>query len=251
MRNIILCCLLLIVFGCKEKRENPITDTSSTQIQVLVVTYELQEMTLEAHAQLGSDVVSNFAPGKINGLIGKTFIGNLEKGVFGGVYYFSDQVSVKAYLDSELWKGIVAHPNLVNFTTETYSVASISETSNGVADKRKMANEEAANAANQLLVVNYELQEMSLEAHAQLGSDVVSNFAPGKINGLIGKTFIGNLEKGVFGGVYYFTDQVSVEAYLDSELWSGIVAHPNLVNFKTETYMIAPISIISNGVPTL
>ena len=251
MRNIILCCLLLIVFGCKEKRENPITDISSSPIQMLVVTYELQEMTLEAHAQLGSDVVSNFAPGKINGLIGKTFIGNLEKGVFGGVYYFTDQVSVEAYLDSELWKGIVAHPNLVNFTTETYSVASISETSNGVADKRKMANEEAANAANQLLVVNYELQEMSLEAHAQLGSDVVSNFAPGKINGLIGKTFIGNLEKGVFGGVYYFTNQVSVEAYLDSELWKGIVAHPNLVNFKTETYMIAPISIISNGVPTL
>ena len=92
---------------------------------------------------------------------------------------------------------------------------------------------------------------MGLEAHAQLGSDVVGNFAPGKINGLIGKSFIGNLERGVFGGVYYFTDQQSVDAYLVSDLWKGIVAHPNLINFKTENYSIAPISSISNGLPSL
>lgn len=90
-----------------------------------------------------------------------------------------------------------------------------------------------------MLVVKDELQEMSLEAHAQLGSYMVSNFAPG------------NLEKRVFVGVYNFTGQVRVETYLDSELWNGIVAHPNLANFKTEAYIIAPISIISNGVPTL
>ena len=250
MKNIILVCLSLIIFSCKEKSETPITVINSLQTQVLVVNYELQEMSLEAHAQLGSDVVGNFAPGQIKGLIGKTFIGNPEVGVFGGVYYFTDQASVEAYLNSELWQGIVAHPNLVNFKTDTYSVASISDMSNGIADKRKMANEEAPNSAKQLLVVNYELQEMSLEAHAQLGSDVVGNFAPGKIKGLIGKTFIGNPEMGVFGGVYYFTDQASVEAYLNSELWKGIVTHPNLVNFKTDKYMIAPISIISNGVPT-
>ena len=251
MKNSILCCLLLLAFSCKEKSKTATTDVKSPETQVLVVNYELQDMSLEEHAQLGNDVVGNFAPGKITGLIGKTFIGDLEKGVFGGLYYFTDQVNLDAYLDSELWKGIVAHPNLVNFKTTTYSVASISDTSNGVADKRKMATEEGDNTAKQLLVVNYELQEMSLEAHAQLGSDVVGNFGPGKITGLIGKTFIGNLEKGVFGGVYYFTDQVSVAAYLNSELWKGIVAHPNLVNFKTTIYMIAPMSTISNGVPML
>ena len=51
--------------------------------------------------------------------------------------------------------------------------------------------------------------------------------------------------------MYYFTGQVRVDTYLDSELWNGIVADSNLTNFKTEIYMIAPISIISNGVPTL
>tara|TARA_B100000795_G_scaffold268843_1_gene256674 strand:- start:8431 stop:9186 length:756 start_codon:yes stop_codon:yes gene_type:complete len=251
MKKSILFCVMLLIFSCKEKSKTPIADVNSSQTQVLVVKYELQEMSLESHAQLGSDVVANFAPGKIKGLIGKTFIGNLEKGVFGGVYYFTDQVSLEAYLASELWEGIVAHPNLINFKTTTFSVASISDTSNGIAEKRKMATEEGDDIAKHLLVVNYELQEMSLIEHAQLGSDVVANFAPGKIKGLVGKTFIGNIEKGVFGGIYYFTDQDSLEAYLNSELWKGIVAHPNLVSFKTEIYMIAPISTISNGIPML
>ena len=160
-------------------------------------------------------------------------------------------MSVDAYLNSNLWKGIVAHPNLVNFKTEIYSVAPISKVSNGYADKRKTSKEVGDSSAKNVLVVNYELSEMSLEAHAQLGSNVVGNFAPGKINGLIGKTFIGNIDKGVFGGVYYFTDQASVDAYLESDLWKGIVAHPNLINFKKDNYNIASISTISNGLPSL
>ena len=251
MKKILSFLIVAVFMSCNQSNEAQIDIVDAPQMQVLVVNYELSDMSLEDHAQLGSDVVGNFAPGKINGLIGKTFIGNIKRGVFGGVYYFTDQASVDDYLASDLWKGIVAHPNLVNFKNESYSIAAISNVSNGFADTRKTSTEADLNTANQLLVVNYELSEMGLEAHAQLGSDVVGNFAPGKINGLIGKSFIGNLERGVFGGVYYFTDQQSVDAYLVSDLWKGIVAHPNLINFKTENYSIAPISSISNGLPSL
>lgn len=136
---------------------------------------------------------------------------------------------------SDLWEGIVAHPNLVNFKVENYSVAGISKVSNGFADTRKTATEADANTASQLLLVNYEFSEVSIEAHAQLGADMVANFAPGKINGLIGKTFIGHVDTGIFGGVYYFLDQASVDAHIASDLWKGI----------------APISSISNGLPTM
>ena len=54
------------------------------------------------------------------------------------------------------------------------------------------------------LLVNYELQDMSLEDHAKLGSEVAPNFKPENVDGLIGKTFIGDVDAGVFGGVYYF-----------------------------------------------
>ena len=251
MKKVLFLLITLSIISCKEKVNAPVVEIITPQMQVLKVNYELSGMSLDEHAQLGSDVVGNFAPGKINGLIGKTFIGNIDKGIFGGVYYFTDQVSVDAYLNSNLWKGIVAHPNLVNFKTEIYSVAPISKVSNGYADKRKTSKEVGDSSAKNVLVVNYELSEMSLEAHAQLGSNVVGNFAPGKINGLIGKTFIGNIDKGVFGGVYYFTDQASVDAYLESDLWKGIVAHPNLINFKKDNYNIASISTISNGLPSL
>jgi hypothetical protein len=251
MKKIVFLLIAILIASCKSEVKAPIVNIPTPKTQVLTVKYELSEMSLEAHAQLGSDVVGNFSSGKINGLISKTFIGNLEKGVFGGVYYFIDQARLDAYLTSELWKSIVAHPNLINFKIERYAIADISKISNGFADVRKTATETSSNTANQLLIVNYELLEMSLEAHAKLGSDVVGNFAPGKINGLIGKTFIGNLEKKVFGGVYYFTDQASLDTYLTSELWKGIASHPNLVNFKNERYSISPISSISNGLPSL
>ena len=102
-----------------------------------------------------------------------------------------------------------------------------------------------------LLIVNYELKDMTLKEHAALGLEVVSNFSPGKIDGLIGKTFIGNVDNGIFGGVYYFKSQEELNNYLNSELWKGIVAHPNLVNFKKDTYQVASISLASNGVPAL
>jgi len=251
MKKIVFLLIAVLITSCKSEVKAPIANIPAPNMQVLTVKYELSEMSLKAHAQLGNDVVDNFAPGKIRGLISKTFIGNLEKGVFGGVYYFKNKTSVDGYLASELWKGIVSHPNLVNFETESYSVAAISAVSNGFADKRKVINSVEKNTAHQLFIVNYGLSEMSLAEHAQLGVDVVGNFAPGKIKGLIGKTFIGNLEKKVFGGVYYFTDKAGVEAYLASDLWKGIVSHPNLVNFKNERYTIAPISSISNGLPSL
>ena len=102
-----------------------------------------------------------------------------------------------------------------------------------------------------LLIVNYELKDMTLKEHAALGLEVVSNFSPGKIDGLIGKTFIGNVDNGIFGGVYYFKSQEELNNYLNSELWKGIVTHPNLVNFKKDTYQVASISLASNGVPAL
>jgi len=251
MKKIVLLLIAVLITSCKSEVKAPKANMTTSKMRVLTVKYELSDMSLEAHAQLGIAVVDNFAPGKIKGLISKTFIGSLEKGIFGGVYYFKDKTSVDGYLESELWKGIVSHPNLVNFKTERYSVAAISEVSNGFADKRKALNSVEKNTANQLLIVNYELSEMSLEEHAQLSLDVVGNFAPGKIRGLIGKTFIRNLEKKVFGGVYYFIDKASTEAYLASDLWSRILSHPNLVNFKNERYTIAPISSISSGLPSL
>ena len=251
MKKILFLLLAVFTLSCNQTDQKKSEEASSHEnMMVLLVNYELQDMSLEDHAKLGSEVAPNFKPENVDGLIGKTFIGNVDAGVFGGVYYFKSKESVDTYLDSELWKGVVAHPNLVNFTTEVYGVAPISEVSNGLACCRKTSDNPSDAEGMMVLVVNYELEDMNLEDHAKLGSEVAPNFKPENIDGLIGKTFIGNVDAGVFGGVYYFKSKESVDTYLDSELWKGVVAHPNLVNFTTEVYGVAPITV-SNGIPVL
>ena len=251
MKKFLLVLLAVFTFSCNQTEKQKTEESHSHDgMMVLVVNYELEDMNLEDHAKLGSEVAPNFKPENIDGLIGKTFIGDVDAEVFGGVYYFSSPESVDSYLDSELWKGVVAHPNLVNFTTEIYGVAPISEVSNGLACCRKTSDNPSDAEGMMVLVVNYELEDMNLEDHAKLGSEVAPNFKPENIDGLIGKTFIGDVDAEVFGGVYYFSSPESVDSYLDSELWKGVVAHPNLVNFTTDVYGVAPLTV-SNGIPVL
>ena len=132
MKKFLLVLLAVFTFSCNQAEKQKTGDPHSHEgMMALVVNYELQDMSLEDHVKLGSEVSPNFKPENVDGLIGKTFIGNVDAGVFGGVYYFSSPESVDAYLDSELWKGVVAYPNLVNFTTDVYEVAPIT-VSNGI-----------------------------------------------------------------------------------------------------------------------
>jgi hypothetical protein len=59
-----------------------------------------------------------------------------------------------------------------------------------------------------VLIVNYNLKQMSIEEHNELGANVAPNFTPEKIKGLIGKSFIGNTAIGVYGGAYQFSSKV-------------------------------------------
>jgi len=257
MKQLSILCIALFMLSCNQEKQKSATEPAKTEkpatndMMVLLVNYELENMSLEDHAALGTAVGPNFAPANIEGLIGKTFIGNVDTGVFGGLYYFKNNTSLDNYLNSELFKGIMAHPNLVNFNNTSYGVAPISAVTNGIADNRKTSSDPTAAAEMRVLLVNYKLKDMNLEAHAALGTAVAPNFTPANIEGLIGKTFIGNVETGVFGGVYYFQTQEVLDNYLNSELYKGITVHPNLVHFTTRQFMVASVSAVTNGIPVL
>ena len=136
MKKIITVICFIMLAACnnsKTENETPIYADEA----VLIVNYKLENMTLEEHAELGAQVAPNFVSDSIPGLLGKSFIGNVDRGVFGGIYYFENEQFINEYLDSELWKGVVAHPNLVRFKTDVFKTFNGSKIANGEHKSRK------------------------------------------------------------------------------------------------------------------
>ena len=250
MKKILLFTCLFSIFGCKNTNDNNTTIYANET--VLVVNYQLENMTLEEHAELGTAVAPSFTPENVPGLLGKSFIGNLESEIFGGVYYFSDKNDVDVYLESELWKGVVAHPNLVNFKTDVFRTFDGTEMANGNHSMRKTSSNPDDASEMHILVVNYtnEVNPSDEEMSSQV-KEYAPVFSNENFPGMIGKTMINSVDGNIYGGVYYFTSRSAIDDYLASDLWIGFEGDVNTNVYKKDIYAVAPISSISNGVPIL
>ena len=250
MKKILLFTCLFSIFGCKNTNDNNTTIYANET--VLVVNYQLENMTLEEHAELGTAVAPSFTPENVPGLLGKSFIGNLESEIFGGVYYFSDKNDVDVYLGSELWKGVVAHPNLVNFKTDVFRTFDGTEMANGNHSMRKTSSNPDDASDMHILVVNYtnEVNPSDEEMSSQV-KEYAPVFSNENFPGMIGKTMINSVDGNIYGGVYYFTSRSAIDDYLASDLWIGFEGDVNTNVYKKDIYAVAPISSISNGVPIL
>ena len=250
MKKILLFTCLFSIFGCKNTNDNNTTIYANET--VLVVNYQLENMTLEEHAELGTAVAPSFTSENVPGLLGKSFIGNLESEIFGGVYYFSDKNDVDVYLESELWKGVVAHPNLVNFKTDIFRTFDGTEMANGNHSLRKTSFNPDDASDMHILVVNYtnEVNPSDEEMSSQV-KEYAPVFSNENFPGMIGKTMINSVDGNIYGGVYYFTSRSAIDDYLASDLWIGFEGDVNTNVYKKDIYAVAPISSISNGVPIL
>lgn len=250
MKKILLFTCLFSIFGCKNTNDNNTTIYANET--VLVVNYQLENMTLEEHAELGTAVAPSFTSENVPGLLGKSFIGNLESEIFGGVYYFSDKNDVDVYLGSELWKGVVAHPNLVNFKTDVFRTFDGTEMANGNHSMRKTSSNPDDASDMHILVVNYtnEVNPSDEEMSSQV-KEYAPVFSNENFPGMIGKTMINSVDGNIYGGVYYFTSRSAIDDYLASDLWIGFEGDVNTNVYKKDIYAVAPISSISNGVPIL
>ena len=250
MKKILLFTCLFSIFGCKNTNDNNTTIYANET--VLVVNYQLENMTLEEHAELGTAVAPSFTPENVPGLLGKSFIGNLESEIFGGVYYFSDKNDVDVYLESELWKGVVAHPNLVNFKTDVFRTFDGTEMANGNHSMRKTSSNPDDASDMHILVVNYtnEVNPSDEEMSSQV-KEYAPVFSNENFPGMIGKTMINSVDGNIYGGVYYFTSRSAIDDYLASDLWIGFEGDVNTNVYKKDIYAVAPISSNSNGVPIL
>lgn len=251
MKKLLIIASVLFIISCKNSEPKQ-SESIYNDETVLVVNYQLENMTLDQHAELGSAVAPNFTSENVPGLIGKSFIGDVERGVFGGVYYFSSLESVNTYLESELWKGVVAHPNLVNFKTDIFRTFKGTELANGSHSMRKKSSESSDAENLQILVVNYsnEVNPSDEEMSKQV-MEYAPVFSNENFPGMIGKTMINSLDGDIYGGVYYFTNRSAIDDYFSSDLWVGFDGDKNTNVYKKDIYGVAPISSISNGLPVL
>ena len=249
MKNLLFLLSVIICTSCNDTKQPESIYNDET---VLVVNYELENMTLEEHSELGAAVAPNFTSENVPGLLGKSFIGNIDRGVFGGVYYFSNPESVSNYLDSELWKGVVAHPNLVNFKTDVFNTFKGTELANGSHAERKKSSDSSDAENLHILVVNYtnEVNPSDEEMSKQV-MEYAPVFSNENFPGMIGKTMINSLDGDIYGGVYYFTSRSAIDEYFSSDLWIGFDGDKNTNVYKKDIYGVAPISSISNGLPVL
>ena len=81
MKKLILFSTILILISCnssEKKQAEPVHGSEA----VLIVNYQLDNMSLEEHAELGSAVAPSFVSENVPGLLGKSFIGDVEQRSF-------------------------------------------------------------------------------------------------------------------------------------------------------------------------
>ena len=77
MKNLLFLLSVIICTSCNDTKQPESIYNDET---VLVVNYELENMSLEEHAELGTAVAPNFTSENVPGLLGKSFIGNIDRG---------------------------------------------------------------------------------------------------------------------------------------------------------------------------
>jgi hypothetical protein len=86
------------------------------------------------------------------------------------------------------------------------------------------------------LIITFSLDETaaaSFEAMALSSAEPISN-----VPGLIGKAYLvgGGKTDGTFGGVYFFENRASADAYIDSNIVRSLRANPSVRNLVAEVF---------------
>ncbi len=77
-------------------------------------------VTAAEYAGAVSPLAEQFAA--VDGLIWKIWMINAEEGEAGGIYYFKDEASLQALLESSLAATVTGHPALSDFSVKQFDV---------------------------------------------------------------------------------------------------------------------------------
>ena len=88
-------------------------------VKILQLNFKFS-VTGDEYGQAASSLASQFAA--LPGLIWKIWMINEAEQVAGGIYFFQDEASLKAYLDGPLAAQVMSHPALSDFDAKIFDV---------------------------------------------------------------------------------------------------------------------------------
>jgi heme-degrading monooxygenase HmoA len=98
-------------------------------MHVQIVNFNLKNMTDAGFRSMANEVAAAFA--SVPGLLGKIWLADAGKNTYGGVYIWQDAAAMRAYLASDLGKGVVGNPNFANLTSQDFEVLGRPTTTSG------------------------------------------------------------------------------------------------------------------------
>jgi hypothetical protein len=89
-------------------------------MHIQIVNFQLQGVSDADYRKLCDDLASSFAA--VPGLISKVWLASPETNTYGGVYTWRDRKAMEEFQKSELFRGVVSHPNLEGITSKDFGV---------------------------------------------------------------------------------------------------------------------------------
>lgn len=90
-------------------------------MQAQIITYQLSDISQEEYQK---KMVEPDAPilAKVNGLISKVWLADVEKNRFGGFYLWENKEAMETFMHSDLVKAVVSRPFVKNVSSVDYTV---------------------------------------------------------------------------------------------------------------------------------
>ena len=85
-----------------------------------------------------------------------------------------------------------------------------------------------------ILIINFNLKGLEVDAFKAQAHIDAMDFRG--VEGLISKYFIGDENENVYGGVYIFKDEDSLEKYKNGPIFEFLSTHENFDNFTTKEH---------------
>jgi heme-degrading monooxygenase HmoA len=89
-------------------------------MHVQIITFGLKGISEEDYSKMAEAVAPAIAA--MQGLVSEAWLADPETNTYGGAYIWQDREAMKAYADTEVFKGMATNPHLEGVTVKDFAV---------------------------------------------------------------------------------------------------------------------------------